>query len=160
MERIVDTADKDGDMIRAAKQGDVDALVALGFEMHLESRFCGERYEQDKVRALMSALIGGEGVVFVAERDGEVIGGIAGGVTERWFSRTKVAFDYGLFVRKGVRHGIIAMKLVSALVRWAQSMGITCVECGVVSGVHPENTAQLYEAIGFDRVGILLEVNT
>jgi hypothetical protein len=144
-------------MIRPAKLFDVPALVELGREMHLESRFAGERYGADKVEGLLTRLISGDGVVFVAEHDGEIVGGFAGGTTDRWFNDTLVAFDYGLFVRRGERHGIIAMKLVSAFMRWAHALGVTTIECGVVSGVNTESTARMYEALGLKRVGVLLE---
>lgn len=144
-------------MIRVAKLEDVEEIVRLGYEMHLESRFSCERYDHEKVAKHMASLINGEGVVFVAEHDGGVVGGIACGVTERWFNDTRVAFDYALFVRKGSRNGIIAMKLVSAFTRWASAFGITTVTAGIVTGVHPDATARMYEALGFDRVGLVLE---
>ena len=147
-------------MIRPAKLEDMPELLKLAMEMHLESRFGGERFSADKVAALLAKLINGAGVVFVAEQNGDIVGGFAGGITERWFSDTKVAFDYGLFVRPGSRHGIIAMKLVSAFVRWANAFGVSTIECGIVSGVNVEGTARMYEAIGFNRVGVLLEVRS
>lgn len=143
-------------MIRPAKLEDLPMLVSLGYEMHLESRFSHERYDAEKVEKLLRSLIEGDGVIFVADHDGEIVGGFAGGITQRWFNDTKVAFDYGLFVREGKRNGIIAMRLVSAFKSWADIFGAV-VECGIVSGVHPESTERMYHAIGFDRVGILLE---
>lgn len=143
-------------MIRPATLQDVQHLVHLGAAMHAESSYAGEPYVHDKVDTLMRRLISGEGVVFVFERDGEVLGGMAGGITVNWFNEQPVAFEYGLFIAKHARHGMAAAKLILAFCIWCQRKGAKRVRVGITTGVQTEGTARLYRSLGFADDGVFL----
>lgn len=142
-------------MIRPATAEDVPRLVELGEMLHRMSTYRGLSYDREKVGAVLLSLIAGSGVVFVSERDGLVMGGMAGGLTEHWFSRDKLAFDYSLFIQPGARHGITAMKLIYAFCEWARLRGARQVRLGITTGLNIDSTSRLYRACGFEDAGKL-----
>lgn len=143
-------------MVRPANVQDIPVIVTLGEQLHHASAYAGLPYCPHKVSALMQHLIHGGGVVFVAERQSKVIGGLAGAVTEHWFSTAKLAFDYSFFITPSHRHGITAMKLLSAFSEWARLKGATEIRMGITTQINPAATARLYRAAGFTNAGILL----
>ncbi|MDR1276569.1 MAG: GNAT family N-acetyltransferase [Candidatus Accumulibacter sp.] len=144
-------------MIRPAKTDDVPRIVELGRLLHAASSYATQRFDEDKVADTMRALIGGSGVVFVAEIDGVVVGGIAGAVTEPWFSREKIAFDYSFFIDPARRHGVMAVRLLKTFFDWARRMGAERIHMGITTGVNVEETARLYRALGMKDAGALFE---
>ncbi|CAM4032090.1 GNAT family N-acetyltransferase [Ectopseudomonas alcaliphila] len=144
-------------MIRPATIDDIPRLVELGHLLHQTSRYSSHAYDGDVVGSFMAQLIAGTGVVFVAERDGKVIGALLGGITEQWFSTELLAFEYAFFVEPGARHGIISARLVQALTTWAELRGAKHVQIGVTTGINVEGTAQFYRAHGFQDAGLFFE---
>lgn len=144
-------------MIRIATQDDLPRIVELGRTLHATSSYASLSFDDEKVASLMAVLIDGAGVVFVAEQEGLVIGGIAGGVTEHWFSKDKVAFDYSFFIDPKHRHGITAMKIASTFMEWARLKGATQVRMGITTEINVEGTSRLYRALGFESAGVLFK---
>lgn len=106
-------------MIRPATLADIVCLVDLGELMHAESpNYCGIPFSRQKVARLLTLLITQDGVVFVSEKDGVVVGGIAGGIAEYWFSLEKFGFEYAFFLAKEARHGVSAVRLQRAFKSW------------------------------------------
>lgn len=144
-------------MIRPATDQDIPRLVELAFMMHRESpNYRDIPFDAEKFDETLRLLIGGAGVVFVAEKDGVVVGAVGGAVAEFFFSRERYASDIGLFVDPAHRHGILAMKLVIAFKRWAEYIGVKEVRMGITTGIHVEDTARLYMAAGMDYLGPVL----
>lgn len=145
-------------MIRPATLLDVPQLVVLGERMHAESRFSAMGYAPDKVAALLTGLISSPvGCVLVAERQGAVVGGMAGYCDAHFFSNDLFAADLAVFVEPDRRGGIAAARLVRAFVDWATRRGARMIQVGISTGVHVEQTTRLYESLGFARVGPLME---
>lgn len=144
-------------MIRQATEEDLEKIVMLGAEMHAESRFSVLAYDRDKVAGLLSHLLATDQFVQVIERDGVLVGGFAGFVTEHWASKDLVSYDCGLFISPGYRGGGDAARLILRFKEWAVSRGAKMVTLSVNTGVHPERTARLMEAVGFDQIGFIYE---
>lgn len=145
-------------MIRLATHEDLGALLVLAEQMHGESRFARRRFSLDKMARLFATLIDSEdGLVLVAERNGEVVGGFAGYVAEDWFGPEKTSGDFGMFVSPDRRGGVAAMAMLKAYRTWAQSRGVAQPEAGITTGVHLEATTRLYEAAGFHPIGTVFE---
>lgn len=142
-------------MIRAMRKDDLPELVRLGKLLHETSTYWCFQYDEQKVAEFLSGLVAsGTGVVFVAERDGKVIGGFAGGIVEWWFSRDRLAFDLSLFVHPKHRHGLIAMKLIKAFEAWAKDKGAIEVRLGITTNIGVAGTARLYKSMGFENAGV------
>jgi hypothetical protein len=141
-------------MIRAAEHADIERVVDLGQMLHEASTFSAVAFSRKKVTNLMHSLIDGAGALFVAERDGELIGGIAGGVSLYWFSDTdKLAFDYAFFIDPTKRNGITALKLIAALKIWARGQGARELKMGITTGMNVEQMSEFYLMAGFVPVG-------
>lgn len=143
-------------MIRAATLDDLPRLVMLGAAMHAESTYRDQPFVAEKVANLLGALINGAGVVFVSTRDDVVMGGMAGGVATNWFNDEQVAFEYGLFMSPAARHGMSALKLVSAFDKWLQLKGVKRSRVGITTGVNVDGTAALYRSLGYVDSGVFL----
>lgn len=147
--------------IRAATINDLDALVALGKQMHAESTRFGELvFDEQKVRALLADLLSRDsGFALVSqEADGQIVGGFAGYMTEHWYSTDQVAADLALFVRMDRRGGIAAARMVKAFIYWAQDRGAKQITLGISTGIKVEQTAQLYRSLGLKQFGYCFEV--
>lgn len=140
-------------MIRVATISDMPRLLELGRAMLAESTATPFRYDMGKTADSLARIINGGGVIFVSERDGVIVGGFAGGISEQWYSMDKVAFDYALFIEPGLRSGLTAIKLVKAFETWATEMGALEIRMGITTGVNVESTSRLYEYLGFQNIG-------
>ena len=138
--------------LRMATPDDLPAIVVLGRVMHEESSFAPMDYDVDRVKETISDLMNKSQFVVVAEdTNGEVIGGMAGMVTQSWFGNDMVANDLALFIHPDHRGGLMVVRLVKAFVHWAKLAGAKQIRPGVVSG---SRTAEaLYDRLGFTRCG-------
>ncbi|SEB73291.1 Ribosomal protein S18 acetylase RimI [Pseudomonas saponiphila] len=143
-------------MIRAAKHSDVPRLIELGTMLHEISSYSSMAFSPEKSAAFLHELINGAGVVFVAEVNGEVVGGMAGGIIDQWFSDDLIAYDYSLFVEPSKRNGVVAVRLIRAFQEWAKIKGAKQIYMGIGTGVNVEGTTRLYESQGLRNVGPLL----
>lgn len=140
-------------MIRTAHAGDLPALIALGKSMHEESRFRELRFNESKVAVFFENLINGGGCIFVAEKNGEIIGGFAGYANAHYFSDDVVASDIALFILPEHRGGLTAFRLIKAFCAWAKFRGAAMTFIGTTTGVDPEKTAKLFELCDFAPAG-------
>lgn len=146
-------------MIRPATPEDIPALLDIGEAMATESpRFSRMRFSRGKLAANLAALIGADhGFVVVAERDGALAGVMVAVISPHWFSDDLQASDLALYVRPEARGTLAAARLVRAYTTWARQRGALLLQAGVTTGVHTEETARLYERLGYRRCGIFLE---
>ena len=143
-------------MIRPAKHSDVPRLIELGTLLHPTTSYSTMNFCPVKSAAFLHELINGQGVVFVAEVRGEVVGGMAGGVIDQWFSNDLIAYDYSLFVEPSKRNGVIAVRLIQTFKEWAKLKGAKQIYMGIGTGVSVEGTTRLYESQGLRNIGPLL----
>ena len=143
-------------MIRPATVDDIETIIAIGRVMHEESVYKNLSFCGDKVGSLLAVLISERnGVVFVAEREGVILGGFAGGIADFWFGNDSHAFDYGLFILPKHRGGSASIRLLSAFEHWAKEMGAAWCDIGITTGVHLEQTSRLYQKLGYNQSGLL-----
>lgn len=143
--------------IRPAVRADLPAIIELGKLMHAESRYASIPFSPIKVAATFAALLDGQGCVFVAERKGEIIGGIAGFLGPVWFGVDQTLMELTLFIKPGTRGGKAASMLIKAFVDFGKSRGCRLIQSGVVSGVNQERTEKLYQRLGGKLHGSLYE---
>lgn len=147
--------------IRVATLADLPRILDLGEQLHKESpRWSRISFNRERAGAALAAMIDGtNGVVFVAERAGVVVGGIAGVIEQHWSSDDRIAHEVSFFMEPTARGGYVATRLVCALREWGRIKGAAWLNAGTSTGVEPERTARLYEALGFARCSIGLEVD-
>ena len=140
---------------RKATADDIGALVALAQAMHLESpRFQRYAFNADKLRANfeMVMAMGPRGCAFVAEHDGNVVGAFVGMACEHFACNVLQACDLGLFIAPEYRGGTAAARLVRAYLNWANGINAEPT-ISVNTGVDPERTGQLLQALGAKQSG-------
>lgn len=136
-------------MIRPATHSDIPRILELGALLHASSSYRDQEFLPEKAGSFIGSLIDGDGVVFVAEIDGEVVGGIAGGLAEQWFSDARTAFDWSVFIDPTRRSGITATKLMSAFEHWAKARGASQIHIGITTNLNADGTARFYRSIGY-----------
>lgn len=137
---------------RKATLFDVPQLVALGRQMHAESRYADLPFDPGVLATTLSSMLSDQ-FVYVVDRDGELLGGMLGCVVPSWFGPGAMAYDMGLFVAPDRRGGLAAMQLIAAFKAWAAAMDAVEVTCGVTTGVHEAATDKLYRRLDFAPSG-------
>lgn len=144
-------------MIRTAGYDDMPILVEFARELVAESRFRDFGFIDAKVESQFARLIDGEGVIFIAERDGEPIGAMACGVSADWFSEVPLTYEFGCYVRPAHRGTLAGAMLVRAYLRWARTLSPRVnVNLGVTTGITEARTVALYERLGLKIIGTAL----
>lgn len=138
--------------IRLATSDDLAEIARLGRLMHDESTFAPMDYDVDRVKETIGDLIDKKQFVVVAEdNNGDIVGGMAGMVTQSWFGSDMVANDLALFVAPDRRGGLLAARLIEAFVMWARLAGAKQIRPGVITG--NAVAERLYARLGFARCG-------
>lgn len=147
-------------MIRNATLIDLPALLALGERMHAESpHFRQITFSAGKLaETLVDVLDSPNGFLMVGDAKGEIAGVMVGLAVEHWCSTDLVATDLALYVKPEFRGSMLAARLIARYKSWAHALGAKIISVGISTGVNVEQTARLYEAMGFKRFGVLLEI--
>lgn len=144
-----------GVSVRAATLDDMAAILEMGRALHDESpRYAHLSFNEEKVFNLAhQVLTGPRGGAFVAEKDGRIVGMVAGYVIEHWFSDDVIASDYTFYVWPAHRGGRAALLLWREFEAWAKAHGaVDCVP-GITTGINMESTARFFEHLGYARAG-------
>jgi GNAT superfamily N-acetyltransferase len=137
--------------LRTAEVADLLALVELGRRMHQESRYARFDFDPFKYAAVLRAVIP-QGLTFVAEQDGGLVGAFVGRVDSHFFGDTKIASDVLAHVVPAHR-GLVGVQLIREYKRRAKALGVVEVYLGISAGILMRRVERLYELEGFVRVG-------
>ena len=145
--------------IRTATQDDLPRLLELGQQLHEESpRWSRIPFSRARAaQTLTNMMLSADGVIFVAEKGGRVVGGIAGLIQDHWACDARVAHEASFFMDPEHRGSFAACRLICSLVAWARVRNAAWLYVGTSTGVDPETTARLYERLGAVRCAIGLE---
>jgi GNAT superfamily N-acetyltransferase len=100
-------------------------------------------FSEDRWRA-MTAQQG----YFLVERDGEVVGMAAGGFNDH---RPGEHWLYAMYVTPSARGGVVATRLVDAVVAWARSEGASALYLDVTTSL--ARARAFYQKTGFQLTG-------
>ncbi|HEY7603893.1 MAG TPA: GNAT family N-acetyltransferase [Gaiellaceae bacterium] len=140
--------------VRSARHGDAAALVdlaeAVGSEpegwLISDSRW---RSVADERRYLKAVRRHPDAAVFVAERDGGIIGRLS--ISRDPHPASRHVADLGLMVAAPARRHGVGTALLEQAVAWARASGVRKLELHVFP--HNEPAIRLYERFGFVREG-------
>lgn len=134
-------------------------MVELGAEMHQESSYKQYSFSRNKTANTLVNLIENRlGIPLVAVRDGVILGGIVGAVSQHYFGLDMVASDLALFITKEERKGRLALKLLNAFITEAIELGADQIALGNSTGVEAERVKAIYERMGFKHVGFVFHM--
>lgn len=140
-------------LVRRGTIEDIDALVDMGGRFFAFTAFSGFiPFDPDAVRTALIALLDG-GVVFVAEREQQIVGGIVGMASSVWFNQNaRTATELGWWVDEQYRHTSAGIKLYRAFEAWAVEQGADAIVMSdlVIRDVAPAEN--LFKKLGFTTV--------
>lgn len=139
--------------IRRMTEDDIPMLVALGEDMHEESRRSGTFDPERSIRLCFKIMQDPASLGLVAEQEGEIIGMLGAHITDDLWGPDKVAGDYLVYVVPEQRGTSAAVRLIKAYIAWAEENGAADIYLRQSTGVDIERTAEFYGRIGFDMVG-------
>ena|SRR5215471_18615919 len=147
--------------VREVKESDVSEIVELGAKLHAESLFSHMRYDEQRCKNVVRwAHEGNHGLwMRVVESGGHVVGFLLAQAWESFFGPDKVANDLIMVIDKPHRgHAFIAIQeMVEQYHAWARKNGALRVYLSTTTGIEPEETAKLYETLGFRQIGTIHE---
>lgn len=119
--------------------------------MHFESRYSRFNFDPVKYGAVIHYVIP-QGLTFVAEKEGKIVGVFIGQVEEQFFGNDLAAWDLVQYVLPEYR-GHVGPRLIREYIRRAKMFGIADINIGISTALEPERTGKLYECLGFHKVG-------
>lgn len=127
--------------VRSAGPSDTPAVLELLEAMHAENGMAA--LNREKVRALVERLIGGDGLVLIAERGGTALGTVGLEPARWWYSDEWFLKDWWTFVAPEGRRTRAAVMLIRAADRTARRAGLPLL-MGVLSPKEPERKMRLF----------------
>lgn len=109
-------------IIQIAKPEDIPQLVRIGRQIHPSTGYSIFKYDDAKTTESFNTLITGDptkGIVLVARRNGEIVGGVGATVTQTLFSTESMATEWFWWTRDGESKRTL-LSLLSAYEYWAQ----------------------------------------
>jgi len=138
-------------MIRPVEYEDLEDCVNLGYLMHQESHYRFLDYSPTKIANLIerSKTNPDSICVFVAEKNGEIIGFFVGLKTEYWFGSDSMTCDLALYVKSDYRGCSAAPRMLKAYETWAEGLDVKEINVGTSTDINSERTIGLYKKLGY-----------
>lgn len=145
--------------IREYELTDVESLVKLGKQMHSEGAYSFLPYSKQKCRDLGKKIkLVDSANIWVAEKDGEIIGMYIAVVTEYFFNFEKIAQDYLLYIKPEHRKELkIPIRLIKKAEVWAKEQGAVEFCPGSSMNISNGKLEKLYNFMKFKTVGHLFK---
>lgn len=136
-------------VIRTADPSDMDGLVTMARHFIASTEY-GTQIPDDEAhcRRVIEQLLGGGGVVVVAERDGTLAGMIGGLVYQHFLTTRITATEAFWWVEPNARGARIAKDLLEAFAAWATDRGAAVIELGS----RHEKLDRFYARLGYRAV--------
>lgn len=138
--------------IRTVTPDDLDSLLRMAHAFHSASHVSESLPLCDKsfVNSIVNMLSDGRGMVFVAERDGELCGMIGVMLSRHWFNESLLlASDMFWWVDDSARGSSAGLKLLNAAESWAKECGCYMMVMAHTPTIQPEKVHNLYIRRGY-----------
>lgn len=147
-------------LVRAATLEDLDTLVYWGKRLTDESpRFKNQGFSAERAEKLFAHLIDKLGsILIVMDHYMNPVGGLIGVLDTDWRTGQMLAFEQGIYVLPEYRNTGAASDLIETFKVWAEMNGADRIQVGTITGIYAERTVKLYESLGFELVGYVLEM--
>ena len=145
--------------VRPATLKDMPSLLAMARQFILEApNYSGRELNENALEANLTAVIQGQGAIFVTEHKDVLTGGIVCLTTKDWFNNQIIAFEQVFYIVPEYRSTQSALLLIDSFVSWAKHMNAGRVQCGTTTGINTDGCVRLYKHFGFNEYGILLDL--
>lgn len=141
-------------IIRPFTSDDIPRLIEIGHMAHEESEYRTMEFSEEKCKHLCRQIIlKPEMFGRVAERDGVIVGVAIGGIFPPYFSSDLNASDLLFYVLPEHRGSRAFYVLCIEFIAWAKISGAKLIFMRNTTGVMPGKVGELYERMGFSKVG-------
>ena len=145
--------------VRPATLKDMPSLLAMARQFILEApNYSGRELDENALEANLTAVIQGQGAIFVTEHKDALTGGIVCLTTKDWFNNQIIAFEQVFYVVPEYRSTQSALLLIDSFVGWSKHMNAKRVQCGTTTGISTDGCVRLYRHFGFTEYGILMDL--
>ena len=145
--------------VRPATLKDMPSLLAMARQFILEApNYSGRELNENALEANLTAVIQGQGAIFVTEHKDVLTGGIVCLTTKDWFNNQIIAFEQVFYVVPEYRSTQSALLLIDSFVGWSKHMDAKRVQCGTTTGISTDGCVRLYRHFGFTEYGILMDL--
>ena len=145
--------------VRPATLKDMPSLLAMARQFILEApNYSGRELNENALEANLTAVIQGQGAIFVTEHKDALTGGIVCLTTKDWFNNQIIAFEQVFYVVPEYRSTQSALLLIDGFVSWSKHMNAKRVQCGTTTGISTDGCVRLYRHFGFTEYGILMDL--
>lgn len=142
--------------IRFAIEKDIPELISLGRDIYQESQQKGLGFSEIRLKNQLKACLQPNSknyCVFVAERNGRIIGVFWGHIDQHFFSEALVATEYMFYVKPDFRGTSAALRLMHAYKTWAKNRKAQEIMICMTIGVEPGKFDKFVQKLGFKYVG-------
>jgi len=140
-----------GTIVRKAELDDVFDVLVLCNAFCKESPRQYGKFNNKKTQANLEGAISSDNTeIFVLEKDGEIVGMLAGLITAHLFSDVTMATELAMFITKEHRGGMAFARLIKAYEQWAKDMGVNLAYLCDMEGV--QNLEKAYNRFGFYKL--------
>ena len=137
-------------MIRQATVKDVDTLIVVAKPFLRYSMYAQYTEIDNNELAFSLCNMIDNGVIFVAEYDGQIVGGLVGAINNFWFNRnTKMASELGWWVNEEHRGKTAGIRLLQAFEHWAKEKGADVISLSDLRVNDEYPAGGLYEKLGY-----------
>lgn len=145
--------------VRAATLKDIETLVDFGKRLTKESPFFSKQgFSESGARELFELLIRCYGSIFIASDEySNPVGAVIGAINSDWRTGHKIAFEQGVYVLPEYRRSNAAKSLINAFTGWSKLQNADRIQLGTMSGIQADKVVKLYESLGFELCGYVLE---
>lgn len=145
--------------VRPATLKDMPSLLAMARQFILEApNYSGRELDENALEENLTAVIQGQGAIFVTEHKDVLTGGIVCLTTKDWFNNQIIAFEQVFYVVPEYRSTQSALLLIDSFVGWSKHMNAKRVQCGTTTGISTDGCVRLYRHFGFTEYGILMDL--
>lgn len=146
--------------IRTATIQDLGTLVDFGKRLTQESpKFQQQGFDEDRAIQLFTQLIDkDESIFFVCDEYENPVGALIAMVSVDWRTGQRLAFEQGVYVLPEYRATGSGSELVRYFIEWAKLNNADRIQLGTITGIHADKTIKLYESLGFEMTGYVLEM--
>lgn len=135
-------------IIRKATESDIPAIVAIGERFTTYHPYNAE-FDPQAAGTFVATLLR-DGIVFVADEGGQVVGTLVGMLTPLWYApATMLATEIGWWLDEDHRRGMNGLMLLRAFENWAkeQKANVIILSDLCIDGEYP--AGRLIEARGY-----------
>lgn len=146
--------------VRAATLKDIETLVDFGKRLTKESPiFSKQGFSESGAQELFELLIRHYGSIFiVSDEYSNPVGAVIGAINSDWRTGHKIAFEQGVYVLPEYRRSNAAKSLIDAFIGWSKLQNADRIQLGTMSGIQADKVVKLYESLGFELRGYVLEM--